>query len=114
MGINDGGHRVCGVVEAVDELETQRDQQRQPQHREHAQRQRLMRVLDVIDEAMHAIAEAGRKQRAKDDHRHRAGLLVQLWPRFSGISVCRCRDVRHVSPADENPLELNEMAATDL
>ena len=48
MGIDHRRHRIGGVVEAVDELEAQRDQQRQAQQREDAQLDGLADAADVV------------------------------------------------------------------
>ena len=88
VGIDDGGHRVGGVVEAVDEFEAERDQHRDAEQQEGRYRGGAAAGgLDVgIDRVGHEEQRAGDDgeidQQSLDTHR-----LVELYP-------CRRRTLR--------------------
>ena len=79
MGVDHGGDGVGGVVETVDELETQRDQQRQAEQGKDAERQRFMDAANVVEQAMDAIADAQGQENDEDDAGGRAGAIVKFW-----------------------------------
>jgi hypothetical protein len=75
--INDGGDGVGGVVEAVDELEAERDQQcNAQQHKRADRKRRRLRGADIAEEAVQRVADAKREQDGED---HRA---ADVRPRF--------------------------------
>ena len=81
MGVDHRGHRIGGVVEAVDEFEAQRDQQRQAEQREDAERQRFMDALDVVQQAVNAVTDARRQQAEKNDGGRSGWACDRAWAR---------------------------------
>jgi hypothetical protein len=85
-------------VEAVDELEPQRDQQSHTEQREHAEGKRLVHALDVIQQAVDAVTESRRQKAEKNHGPYRAGLMVELGGAAPVIGFCLSHSISHFSP----------------
>jgi hypothetical protein len=81
MGIDHGRHRVGGIVEPIDELETERNQQRHHQQ----QIRQIARDLGAggVDIGINAVGheqKPGGDDPKKDDHRQRVETLIEIGP----------------------------------
>jgi hypothetical protein len=77
MRIDDGGDGIGCVVEAVHELEAQRDQQGNKQHQEW-QVGRGAACLDVGIDAVGDVEQPGRHHPHEEDQRQRVEALVEV------------------------------------
>ena len=66
VGIDDGRHGVRGIVEPVDELESQRDEERNPEQHERV-RPRIAHHGQIIREVITGIYDAGDDDDAGED-----------------------------------------------
>src|SRR3974390_2064906 len=79
MRIDDGGHRVRGVMESVDELEAERDQQRDAEQQErHPRRRGRVRGLDVRLQAVGHVEHAETYQCQEENRSYRTDLDVEV------------------------------------
>jgi hypothetical protein len=94
-------------VEAVDELEPQRDQQRQPEQDEDAKSKRLIDRIDVVEQALEAIARAHQQDANENPRRPGIGLFVQPGraPAFIGFCARIDGDIGHWSPRHKRSRE---------
>jgi hypothetical protein len=79
--VDDGGDCVGGVVEAVDELEPQRDQQREREERERPARQRLADLRGVGRDAEPRISEPAEEHGQEYPATRRMEIVIELGPR---------------------------------
>ena len=78
VGVDHRGHRVGGVVEAVDELEAERDQQRQAQQDERPDGGGGLAAAGVVGgDAVGRVAQADQQQQREDRPGALAGLVVE-------------------------------------
>jgi hypothetical protein len=92
VGVDHGRDRVGGVVEAVHELEAQRDQQREAEQREGADgERRLPGGVHVGDEAVEGVAEAADEQQHEAGDAGRVDAVVEARPAPAGGRGGRAR-----------------------
>ena len=78
MSVDDGRDRVCGVVEPVDELETEGDQQRDEEQQVRQKRRALGAACgDIGIEAVRHEEQAAAQQQEKYDGGTRVEALVE-------------------------------------
>jgi hypothetical protein len=78
MGVDHRRHRVGGVVEAIDELEAERDKERDAEKKERQQRQPLRhRSVDVTHQAVAGKAHANQQQDQEQQHGRAARLAIE-------------------------------------
>ena len=84
MGVDDGGDCVCGVVEAVDEFETQRDQKGDAEHDQGADGEVMLAdAAHVGGDAVGGVAESGHQHGQEDDGA--AGMRLGVQERAGGF-----------------------------
>jgi hypothetical protein len=81
MGVDDRRHRVGGIVEAVHELESERDEQcHEQQHIGQVGRQLCAGGLNVVVQAVGDEQQSGRENPGEQDHGQRVESFIEIGP----------------------------------